>query len=155
MFHNSLYVAKSPSSERDVKTKSSDKIPGPRRSIRRRARLNDLSHNSERDRQRQRQRAAFIATQVNERNSDEDRGPPRDRQMTIERIDLGPIRSRLERAGRPPGSYIPSFLQNFHSESSDLRDWDRPQDDPPDYFISDALDRAVPIDGLGRLRDVR
>lgn len=74
--------------------------------------------------------------------------------MTIERIDLGPIRSRLERAGRPPGSYIPSFLQNVHNESSDLRDWDRPQDDPPDYFISDALDRAVPIDGFGRLREV-
>ena len=74
--------------------------------------------------------------------------------MTIERIELGPIRSRLERAGRPPGSYIPSFLQNAHRESNDLRDWERPQDDPPDYFISDALDGVVPIDALGRLREV-
>lgn len=140
-----LYVSKSPSSERDVKTKTTDKVLRPSRGIQRRARLNELPHDLERDFQRrsQRQRAAFLATHVNERNSDEDR-PPWDPPVTVERIDLGPIRARLERNGRMP--HLASLLDEVRGGTGDSRD--RPQEaDPGDYTLSDVLDRArlVPL----------
>lgn len=55
-------------------------------------------------------------------------------------IDLGPIRSRLERTGRTSGPYFASILDSVHNGSNDLRDWAQSQDDElPDYSISDAL----------------
>ncbi|SPN97510.1 uncharacterized protein DNG_01024 [Cephalotrichum gorgonifer] len=114
-----LYVAKSPSPEPNVKTKSKDKIPGPRRSIRRRARVNDLARDPERERARLRQRAAFIANYVNERSSDEDRVPPRDRHMAV--VPL----FETEPGERPTWarhSYISSILDSIRSGVNDLRD---------------------------------
>lgn len=142
LFRARLYVSKSPSSERDVKTKTSDKVLRPSRGIQRRSRLNEPPHELERDFQRrsQRQRAAFLAPHLNERNSDEDRGSLQDRQMTVERIDLAPIRSRLERSGRAYPN-LASILSDVRGGTDDPRD--PPQEaDPPDYSLSDVLDRA-------------
>lgn len=147
-----LYVSKNSNSDRDAKNKNCDKIPGPRRSIRRRARLNDLNREAS---SRLRQRRAFIATHLNDRNSEEDGGPPRDRPLTVERVDLGSIRPRPERSARTPGSYIASILDSIHSGPGGARDSSRADDDELEPFtISDALDRAQSLANLSSIHEV-
>lgn len=144
-----LYVSKSANTDRDVKNKNCDKIPGPRRSIRRRARLNDLNREAS---SRLRQRRAFIATHLNDRNSEEDGGPPRDRPLTVERVDLGPVRAR---SARTPGSYIASILDSIHSGPTGGIGPGRGQEAEAEPFtISDALDRVQSMANLSSMHDV-
>lgn len=146
---DSLYVSKSSNTDRDAKNKNCDKIPGPRRSIRRRARLNDLNREAS---FRLRQRRAFIATHLNDRNSEEDGGPPRDRPLAVERVDLGPIRAR---SARTPGSYIASILDSIHSGPTGGVDPGRSYEAGAEPFtISDALDRAQSMANTSSMHDV-
>ena len=150
MFRARLFVSKSPSSERDVKAKSSDKVLRPSRGNQRRARVNELTQEYERDlaRRRQRQRAAFLATHLGERNYDVDRDPLLDRWSAVE-----PAATRLnERDGdedrgpsreRPDLTHTRALLGNATFGTSDPRDMDPSQDGVPrDYTLSDVLDRA-------------
>jgi hypothetical protein len=134
-----LYVAKSSSLGPDVKAKNGDKVPGPRRSVRRRGRLNDLSNAL--DRERARQRAAFIASYVNSRNNDDDQPTFRDRQTTSDRTETSdPLRSRADYAVRSPSSYIGSLLDSIQSGTLGLRDWNRGDDGEAGlYSLSVAL----------------
>jgi len=127
-----LYVARSPTSESDSQAKKRDKIPGSTRSIRRRARIDDLARDSERERARRRQRAVFIANYVNERSSDEDQpagsedARPRDlgrswgfsQPRRWDRSDVDQMR-RLENRVRDQAAYELELMARSNRDSLD------------------------------------